>query len=411
METNLYQSYLIFICAYSFTAGFDNSVILPTVWYYIKALDQTENFYAAVLAAQCLGFVIALPIFSKLTDRLRMMSKLVLLLAITVKIVSNIVYALPLSGFCPLVGLFFSGAANGVFGMLYGQIVRFTKSKYRSKLFILVDSLFTLGTSIGSGLGGVFTFHTNILGLKINDGNSPAIILLFIWFVALIVLSFLPSKFGDKEISRKDCFPEENDEKRSLIESLDFTVLCLLYLIFTNSTVVATCTGILELISMELFHLKLLHVKLLFAVGMAFVLVVNIIFYNASTYYNEKTLLIFTIILQIPAILLLCTYAAFWRDAPFSLSYTLIIFACFAFPQVCFAVVSSLLSKITPTHHANTIQSIAMLDTFLAALVGRGLSGIVFKKTSLIICSCSYFLFWFLGFIWFGLKHSHLAVS
>ena len=99
-----------------------------------------------------------------------------LLACLFVKVTANLVYATPVSGYCPLLGSFFSGAANGAYAAMYGEIVRYTKNENRSKLFIVVDSMFVFGASCGPLIGGMVTLNANILGLNINGGNSPAIV-------------------------------------------------------------------------------------------------------------------------------------------------------------------------------------------------------------------------------------------
>ena len=300
---------------------------------------------------------------------------------------ANLVYAIPVSGYCPLVGYFFSGVANGAFGAMYGEIVRYTFNENRSKLFIVIDSMFTFGASFGPLVGGIVTFNANIVGLNINDGNSPAIVLVFIWSIMLCLLICLPSDIGTEEIEDETSVQGQSDKADTLIKSFNSTVWCLFYVFFVSALVTVTCSANLPLLTMELFHLKLIHVKYLFGVGMMFVFFANLTAYNATTYYSEHGILTFGMILQLPAVLLLCVYALLWENVSFSFSYSLAIFICSGMPQITFAFAGSLLSKIIPSQHASTIQSLAMVDYNVASLVGRGISGLVFSQSSLIVYS------------------------
>jgi MFS family permease len=404
--TNLKFNILVFICIYFFISGADGYIIVPTAWYYIRSLGFSKSFYGAVLAAQPFGYILFSPVVGKLADKTRRI-KSILLVCVMLKVTANLVYAIPVSGYCPLVGYFFSGIANAAYGVMYGEIVRYTKNEHRSKLFILVDAAFTVGASCGPVFGALITFKTNILGWNVDSGNSPAIILAMVWSMIFCVLIFLPSDFGTREIPNKielhgTIDGTDNNKPGSLKKSLNSTTWCLFYLILPNSLIAAVSAGTISLLAMELFHLKLIHVKLLFGAGMTFVLLACLSAYIATTRYSERSILGFTMILQIPSMLLFCAYAFLWTSAPFSLSYTLVVFLCFGMPQIVFAFVGSLLSKITPSQHASTVQSFAIAVVYIAALVGRGMSGLVFSQMRLIGFSVALILLWLVGFTWFG---------
>ena len=382
--TNLKSRILVFFCIYFLISGVDSYIILPTAWYYIRSLGFSKSFYGAVIAGQSLGFIVFTPVVGRISDKTRAV-KLVLLACVCVKVTANLVYAIPVSGYCPLLGCFFSGAANAAYGTMYGEIVRYTKNENRSKLFIVIDSMFTFGASCGPLIGGMVTFNANILGLNINDGNSPAVVLVIIWSALLCAFIFLPSDIGTKEISVS--VRSESANTDTLMKSFNSTVWCLFYVFFVATLVTVTCSANFPLLAMELFHLKLIHVKCLFGVGMMFVFLVNLSAYNATTYYTEHGILAFSLILQLPSVLLLCVYALLWRNVSLSFSYSLIVYICSGMPQIAFAFTSSLLSKIIPSQHAATFQSLAMVDCFIATLVGRGICGLVFTKASLFVYS------------------------
>jgi MFS family permease len=368
--TNLKLSDLVSFCTYFFISGADGYIILPTAWYYIQSLGFTKTFYGAVLAAQSLGFILLSPVAGKFADKGGTV-KFILLLCSIVKVIAYLIYAIPASGYCPLVGSFLSGAANSVYGGIYGEVVRHTKEEHRSKLFLLLDSMFFIGACCGPVFGSLITFKANIFGWNIYNGNSPAIVLAITWFVTVCIVIFLQRDSGTREISNEigqlgkdNCKPDG-----PLINS---TICCVLCLVFSNTLVSTTSTGILPLLTMELFHLKLIHVKLVFGVGMIFVLLTYLVTYMATTRFSERGLLVSLSILQMPSIILLCIYVFVWTNVPFWLSYTLVIFACFGMPQVCSAVSGALLSKITPSQHASTVQSLFFLQVFISILVGRG---------------------------------------
>ena len=142
-----------------------------------------------------------------------------------------------------------------------------------------------------------------------------------------------------------------------------------------------------------------------------FVLLVYLLTYIATASFDERSILVLLMILQIPSIICLFIYAFVWTNVPFPLSYTLVIFACFGMPRVCCAVAGALLSKITPIQHTSTVQGFLVADVFISALVGRGLSGLVFFQTRLIGFSVVLLLQMFVSFVWFSFVFHRLPAT
>lgn len=122
--TNLKFSVLVFVCIYFFISGADGYITLPTAWYYIQSLGLSKSFYGAVLAARFLAFILFSPVACKFVDKTRRV-KLILLVCVAVKVIAYLIYAVPASGYYPLVG-FFIWSANAAYGGIYGEIVRYT---------------------------------------------------------------------------------------------------------------------------------------------------------------------------------------------------------------------------------------------------------------------------------------------
>lgn len=408
--TNLTPKVFIFFCVYLFMSAMDGFVILPTAWYYVHSLGYSETFYGAVIAAPSVGFILFSPLVSKVVDKTRK-TKLVLLVFLLVKVSANLVYAIPVSGYCPMVGLFFSGVANCAIGFIYGEVVRYTRDENRSVLFILCDILYTIGAACGPMIGSVITIKANILGWNINEANSPGIAVATIWFMTLCGLVFLPSESGTNEVTNDvSMLSESSASSENLVKSLNSKVWCLYYIHFTSSLVHVTCSAILPLLAMELFRLQITHVRLLFGVAMTFVLLVNLSTYKARSRHSDRSILVFTAIFQAPAMLFLSTYALLWTKVPFSLSYTLMIFICFALPLP-FAFIASLLSMLTSSQHASSIQNFTVVCFNVALLIGRTFTGLAFSQTCLIAYSVVLVTLWSLGLIWLGFVYRRLPAG
>ena len=228
-STNLRFSVLVFFCIYFFISGADGFAVLPTASYYIESLGFSASFYGAALAARSLGFMLFSHIVSKFADKTRRV-KLILLVSVTVKVIAYLIYAIPASGYCPLVGFFLSGAANAAYGGMYGDVVRYTVKENRSNFFLFLDSAFVLGASCGPVIGGFITSNANILGWNIDQGNSPGIVLAVAWFLALCVLIFIPSDSGTSEISNEvDLLGTDNGKLNHVLNSTVFCLFCLVF--------------------------------------------------------------------------------------------------------------------------------------------------------------------------------------
>ena len=112
--TNLKLSIQVFFCIYYLIAGVDTYIILPSALYYIRSLGFSKHFYGAVIAAHPLGCILFSLVVGKVSDKTPAV-KLVLLACTIVKVTSNFVYAIP------LIGCFFSGAANRPIAKLSDQ--------------------------------------------------------------------------------------------------------------------------------------------------------------------------------------------------------------------------------------------------------------------------------------------------
>ena len=264
----------------------------------------------------------------------------------------------------------------------------------------MVDAVYIFGASCSLQVGEMITFDANILGLNINDGNSPAVVSVIIWSALLCVSLCLPSEFGTKELADEAIVEPESNCPDTLKKGFNSKVWCLFYVLFISGLFTGTCSVYLQLLTMQLFHLKLIHETCCFGVGTIFVFLVYLAAYNATSYYNENSILALGIILQLPSVLLLFVYALLWRNVSFPFSYSLIIFICSGMPQIAFSFVGSLLSKITPLQHASTIQSLVVVDFSVALLVGPGISGLVFLQASLIAYSLGLFALCLVGLTW-----------
>ena len=414
---------IIFICIRNFTDGCEAYFIAPTAWYYIKSLGQTEEFLAVVLTSFNLAGVIVSPIIGHIADRFGYV-KFLVILTYAFKFFGNILYSINVSAVYPLMGRIVSGMGESSFGILMGQVALYTSEERRAATFVFLEATYCLGTAFGPAIGSFVTFNANILGWKIDAGNSPGIILAITWFVSLLGALFLPSDFGeesaieneeveastsagdtdnDRKLTEDRRKMSENDSKRNT--KFNSTVLCLFYLIFWNEVFSSSATFYTPLLALELLHLRLIHVKLYFLNSSMCTFFLYISIYIASDYFTEWKMIFFSMVLQITAISLLITSAFTWDHVSYIHYYLLLFYVTLGMPYFTFSLGSSLLSKVTDPRNAAFFQGTSFATVHLSIVASRITGSLVFKKIGLQCFSLGLAFFWLIGVIWFSILY------
>ena len=405
-----------FLALRVFIHGAEEFFILPTAWYYIKSFGQTKTFLGLVLSAYGIAGIFAGPITGRLGDRFRRIKSIVIF-SFFLKAVADFIYTIRVSEYFPLVGRFLSGIAAGSNAVFYGEIVLYTQEQYRAKVFIFLDGLYTLGSSFGPTFSSSVTFNVNILGWRIDAGNSSGLVLGVIWLILSMVALCLPNEFGDSVTS---------DEKSLILLSDDYQgpatykqcpndqpprfrcnprVYCLFYLTFLSLFYSSVVTFYTPLLALEHFHLKFIHVKLLFLTSSMFTIALFLLIYISAEYFDERKLLAFLMLLQISAIAILTYFAFRWESVSEKESYILIIYICLGSPYFAMSLCSSLMSRITHQEDAAFYQGSLHATTFLGVVVARITSGFIFTQTSLLLFCLGLVLCWGVGAFWFSLEY------
>ena len=414
------------MCIRNFTDGCEIYFITPTAWYYIKSLGQTEEFLAFVLTSFDITAVIVSPIIGHVADRFGYI-KFLVILTYVVKVLGNLLYSINVSAVYPLIGRIVSGMGESAFGILMGQVALYTSKKDRGTIFVMIESTYCLGNAFGPAIGSFVTFNANILGWKIDAGNSPGIILTIIWFISLIGALFLPNDFIEanktkstgkvnsaaNDIDDDEAVTDDEQQQRSedgskLSADLNSRVLCLFYLIFWNMVFSSAATFYTPLIASEILHLQLLHVKFYFLNSSLATLILFISVYIGVSlgYLNEKRVFIASMALQIVAISLLITFAFTWDNISYIHWYLLFFYVTLGMPYFAFSSGCSLLSKITDPRNSAFFQGTSFAILHLSIVASRILGGFVFTKIGLQCFSIGLAFFWLIGVIWFGILYT-----
>ncbi|XP_028410690.1 uncharacterized protein LOC114533378 [Dendronephthya gigantea] len=393
-----------------FLTGLDIFIIVPTAWYYVKSLGQNITFFGIVMSAYQLNSLWSSPIIGKLADKFGHY-KCIIVVSMFLRVISYVIYSIPVSAYFPLAGRLLAGFSSGCIGVIFGQITLYTPKEHRAQIFIMLDGILTLGTLFGPTVGVFFTFNANILGWKIDAGNSPGIVCGILWFGMFVISLWLPDEFGTMKVADDNDddvleTQDSNEEQRYGSYSQIFLIfyLVILSLFYSNTT-----TIYVPLLAQDHFHLQLVHVKMLFLVCSLFSMVLFILFYIAAKYYHETQLLICSMLIQLTALTLL-SFIAFSWDIAFGVygGYILFPYICLGMPFFSFSLGCSLLSKITHQKDAAFYQSSSVAALQLGYLLGRLTASNIFAKTSLLWFCLAQFLSWTLGAVWFALEYPSL---
>ena len=401
-----------------FADGSEEFFILPTAWFYIRSFGQTQGFLGITLASYSISAIIFSPLLGTLADRFRNI-KTILIVSHLVKFFGALIYTIPISEYFPLSGRIIAGLAEGSCGVLLGELVRCSSPGKISRVFIIIDGTFALGTIFGPTIGSLVTFDADILGWKFNAGNSPGAVLSIIWLLFTIAGLFLPKDMDEvpKEIisSDDDIDLPKGKEKSSDNDPpplFNSKILCLYYLEFTCLVFSSVVSFYTPTLTMEHFHLKLIHVKLIFVVATLSYFVLLLLLYIASNFLGERVLLCFIVLLQTFPIATLTILAFFWQNDSISTSYLLIIYMSLGVPNFGFPVVCSLLSKITDPKHISFYQSSSIAMFHLAVITGRITPAFVpFTGPAILYLCTGLASLWAIGVIWFYLEYSGYGLT
>ena len=417
-----------------FVDGSEEFFITPSAWYYIKSLGQTMTFLGIVLSAFPVGALSTGSMVGKFADKFGHI-KFILIASFTVKVIANLFYSIPLSAYFPLAGRLLSGLADGSAGVYYGQIILYTPEKYRASVFIFLDGMFTLGSLFGPTVSVFLTFNINILGWKIDAGNSPGILLALIWLVLLVNAMWLPKEFGMKKTSiDDDPDHDENDDNNDddddddddvyynddIISTQNLTdpqtyasrstVLSLFYQVFLGPFYSTTASFYVPLLAQDLLHLQLTEVKLFFLVSSLFSMVLLLLFYLGANYFHETQLLTCSMVKQVMAISILTYFGFSWDNVTGVYNgYILMVYICLGVPYYSFSLGCSLLSKVTDPKDAAFYQGSSFAAVHLGFVVSRIVSSFIFTKTSVLWFCLALVIMWTLEVVWFMIEYRNLT--
>ena len=371
------------------------------------------------------------------------------LLTCAMKILAYILYSINVSAFFPLVGRLLSGVSGGGIAIIFGQIAISKDIEARKEVFGYFESMYNVGTIIGSGLASVVTFRVAIFGWQIEKGNSPGIIVAIAWTLFFILAIQLPKDIwlGHKEMvsalnediqrrssdsdspsvseyetedKRKISHEQPNGQRRFSEDDIEdepkiewnLRVSCLLYHILLNEILSVTTIFIVPILVLDYFHLQLIHVTLLLLNSTTFATLIFILFSLASSRVDERKLFMVSLVIQIAGISLLSSIAfSNWNHITNVQIYILLLFVCIGRPYFAYPFSNSIVAKITNPRNAAFFQGLTLAAMHSGIIISRVVGSFVLTKEGMKAFCLVLMFFWFIGCIWYGLHYKQFVAS
>ena len=187
-------------------------------------------------------------------------------------------------------------------------------------------------------------------------------------------------------------------------------VLCLYFLIFLMAILVTISSTYIPLLAKYHLGLGLSHVKLLYLNSSLFAFVFFLATYLLAERISEKNCIVFGVVSSIVPILTIFYFALFWdNDMPVNAAYLLLVSLLFIGAQfVNFALISSLLSKLTPAEGASFYQSLTFTVVHATIMLSRILAGATFHRMPMMYTCFFLTICWLFGLIWLGIEYKNL---
>ena len=399
-----------------FVDGSEDYIMQSTAWYYMEYLGKPKVFLGLTLAAFAAATCILAPLVAMIEVKFDAATVIVFVSG-PVKLIGNILYAIPVNGYFPLFGRLISGMGESTLGVLYGAVTKCTDKTNRAEAFLYFEGLYSFGAIFGPAIGSVLVFNINILGWKINPGNSPGVLLAIAWVFLITLYIFLPSDLAENSVAEEieqdtdsdESSGNENTKTETIIDSP--SIVCCLYLIIFLSTLFYDMISFFTpLIAVYNLGLTLVHVKLIYVNSSLAVFILYVATYRFLHKTTEKKFLFVALFSAIILISIMFYFAVVWKNcAAVNNAYLLLLSMCIMSVQlISFALACSLLSKVTPPKKASFYQSLIVTTDAIGIISARVIAGATFKKIPM-MCTCLAFVIsWAIAVIWMAIEYKNL---
>lgn len=104
-----------------FVVGINYAIVIPSLWFYLESFHAPYVFLGIAIAADSIVGVLVAPIVGKIADITRRI-RAIGAITIFLDFVGNIVYAIPIHVYMPILGRCISGIGAGYVSALYGEV-------------------------------------------------------------------------------------------------------------------------------------------------------------------------------------------------------------------------------------------------------------------------------------------------
>ena len=169
----------ISFCILTCCLGTEYSVIIPSLWFYIKDViskdDPVKLLYGASLSIYYVAAIIGSFTITNYVDKTRKVRRIMLSLIIC-EIIGNILYSISLSPYFIIAGRFIQGFGDVNMSILTAEIARsYVPSEITSKISVLV-ACFSTTFVMAPALNVIFKYvDFSIAGYRVYFGNLPGL--------------------------------------------------------------------------------------------------------------------------------------------------------------------------------------------------------------------------------------------
>ena len=207
-----------------FIVGVNYAIVIPSLWFYLQSFDAPYYFLGIAIAADSIVGVIVSPIVGKIADITRRI-RAIGCFTILMDFIGNIVYALPMHAYMPILGRCISGIGAGYVSALYGEVSRITTPAERTRIVTILEGVRLLGITIGPSFNFFLqSFDFHIGPWKIDKRTAPGFFMAILWLIVGVIHVFTVYNLTKdyrhlEEEFLANGFPDEKSEKDSMCES------------------------------------------------------------------------------------------------------------------------------------------------------------------------------------------------
>ena len=165
-------------------------MIFTTLWLYLKTLIKPNHihlYYGVISVSYYAMTSFSALLFGRVVDRSRKMWLFCQVMNIFI-ILGNIIYSLPLSPYCLLIGRALAGIGGSMRSIAMGEIGRIYNKEERSSKFTILFIAFSVGVVVGPAANLAFVdVDFQIYGLRVTYANVPGLYMAVIFLINQIV--------------------------------------------------------------------------------------------------------------------------------------------------------------------------------------------------------------------------------